>query len=88
MIDRGERMETFPGGRVVRLRETGDAAVDESGAAGESTPRIRTIEGVVVNEPVYIAPTAVLCELRHRSEHDGRRRCGDQRLGDPQFDHQ
>jgi glucose-1-phosphate thymidylyltransferase len=59
MIERGERMTTFPVegwfdcGKPETLIATNRALLER-----HSTPR--SIEGVVVNEPVFIAPTAVL----------------------------
>ncbi|MCC6398326.1 MAG: NTP transferase domain-containing protein [Bacteroidetes bacterium] len=60
MIDRGERMETFPVegwydcGKPETMLSTNRALLE-----GHST--FRPMEGVVISEPVYIAPNAVLC---------------------------
>ncbi len=60
MIDRGERMETFPVegwydcGKPETLLSTNQALLEK-----QST--FRPMESVVIAEPVFIAPTAVLC---------------------------
>jgi glucose-1-phosphate thymidylyltransferase len=60
MIDRGERMETFPVegwydcGKPETLLSTNKALLEKGST-------FHPMEGVIVIEPVYIAPTAVLC---------------------------
>jgi glucose-1-phosphate thymidylyltransferase len=59
MIDRGEQMRTFPVegwydcGKPETLLSTNQSLLEKNSTA-------RTIEGVVINAPVYIAPTAQL----------------------------
>jgi glucose-1-phosphate thymidylyltransferase len=60
MIDRGERMETFPVegwydcGKPETLLSTNKALLEKGST-------FHAMEGVIIAEPVYIAPTAVLC---------------------------
>lgn len=59
MIDRGERMEVFPveGWYDCGKRET---LLSTNRALLEKQSTSRPMKGVVINEPVYVAPTAVL----------------------------
>ncbi|HSQ74766.1 MAG TPA: sugar phosphate nucleotidyltransferase [Bacteroidota bacterium] len=59
MIDRGERMEVFPveGWYDCGKRET---LLSTNRALLEKRSTFRPVQGVVINEPVYVAPTAVL----------------------------
>jgi glucose-1-phosphate thymidylyltransferase len=60
MIDRGERMETFP---VEGWYDCGkpETMLSTNRALLEKHSTFRPMEGVVITEPVYIAPNAVLC---------------------------
>jgi glucose-1-phosphate thymidylyltransferase len=59
MIDRGERIETFP---VEGWYDCGkpETLLATNRTLLEKNPTPRTIEGNVINPPVYIAPTAAL----------------------------
>jgi len=60
MIDRGERIETFP---VEGWYDCGkpETMLSTNRALLERHSTFRPMEGVVITEPVYIAPNAVLC---------------------------
>ncbi|MBP1690842.1 MAG: nucleotidyl transferase [Bacteroidetes bacterium] len=60
MIDRGERIESFP---VEGWYDCGkpETMLSTNRALLERHSTFRPMEGVVITEPVYIAPNAVLC---------------------------